>query len=89
MGNIEFAWDNRKARSSLLKHGISFEEAQTVFSDENVRILQGNGGRTRHALSKPDQFVSERLRGAEAVPHYSLATGRTGRETVTMKRAVS
>ena len=39
MGNIEFAWDNRKARSSLLKHGISFEEAQTVFSDENARLI--------------------------------------------------
>jgi hypothetical protein len=36
VGNIEFAWDARKARSNFLKHGVSFEEAQTVFLDENA-----------------------------------------------------
>ena len=39
MGNIEFAWDRRKARSNLVKHGISFEEAQTVFLDESARLI--------------------------------------------------
>jgi hypothetical protein len=39
VGNIEFAWDRRKARSNLAKHGISFEEAQTVFLDENARLI--------------------------------------------------
>ena len=39
MGNIEFAWDRRKARSNLLKHGVSFEEAQTVFLDESARLI--------------------------------------------------
>ncbi len=39
MGNIEFAWDRRKAQSNLIKHGISFEEAQTVFLDENARLI--------------------------------------------------
>ena len=39
MGNIEFAWDARKARSNFLKHGVSFEEAQTVFLDENARLI--------------------------------------------------
>ena len=39
MGNIEFAWDRRKARSNLVKHGISFEEAKTVFLDENARLI--------------------------------------------------
>ena len=34
MGNIVFAWDPRKARSNLAKHGISFQEAMTVFLDE-------------------------------------------------------
>ena len=36
VGNIEFAWDGRKARSNLNKHGVSFEEAQTVFFDETA-----------------------------------------------------
>jgi uncharacterized DUF497 family protein len=39
VGNIEFAWDRRKARSNLAKHGVSFEEAQTVFLDDNARLI--------------------------------------------------
>ena len=39
MGNIEFAWDRRKARSNLVKHGVSFEEAQSVFLDESARLM--------------------------------------------------
>ena len=30
---MKFAWDNRKAESNQLKHGVSFEEAQSVFED--------------------------------------------------------
>jgi uncharacterized DUF497 family protein len=39
VGNIAFAWDRRKARSNLVKHGVSFEEAQTVFLDESARLI--------------------------------------------------
>jgi len=39
MRNIEFAWDRSKARSNLTKHGVSFDEAQTAFLDENARLL--------------------------------------------------
>jgi uncharacterized DUF497 family protein len=39
VGNIEFAWDRRKARSNLVRHGVPFEEAQTVFLDENARLI--------------------------------------------------
>jgi uncharacterized DUF497 family protein len=39
VGNIEFAWDRRKARSNLVKHGVAFEEAKTVFLDENARLI--------------------------------------------------
>jgi uncharacterized DUF497 family protein len=31
--HYQFEWDDRKAQGNLLKHGVSFEEAQTVFSD--------------------------------------------------------
>ena len=31
---IKFDWDPAKAASNLKKHGVSFEEAQTVFYDE-------------------------------------------------------
>jgi uncharacterized DUF497 family protein len=40
VGNITFAWDRRKAQTNNLhKHGISFEEAQTVFLDEDARLI--------------------------------------------------
>jgi len=39
VGNIEFAWDRRKAQSNLVRHGVSFEDAQTVFLDENARLI--------------------------------------------------
>lgn len=31
---IKFEWDAAKARSNKKKHGVSFEEAQSVFYDE-------------------------------------------------------
>jgi len=33
---IQFDWDNRKNKANQKKHGISFEEAQTVFVDEDA-----------------------------------------------------
>ena len=36
MDAVEFSWDERKSRVNKRKHGVSFEEAQTVFFDENA-----------------------------------------------------
>lgn len=30
---MQFAWDENKAANNLVKHGVSFEEAATVFGD--------------------------------------------------------
>ena len=30
---LQFEWDERKARANLAKHGVTFEEAATVFGD--------------------------------------------------------
>jgi uncharacterized DUF497 family protein len=30
---MEFEWDEDKAKANLSKHGVSFEEAMTVFDD--------------------------------------------------------
>jgi uncharacterized DUF497 family protein len=35
---VRFEWDSRKAKANLRKHGVSFEEAQTVFDDPLVMI---------------------------------------------------
>ena len=39
MKTIKFSWDEKKAQKNLSKHKISFEEAKTVFSDENARMI--------------------------------------------------
>ncbi len=31
--SLTFEWDLRKARSNLVKHGLGFEEASTIFGD--------------------------------------------------------
>jgi uncharacterized DUF497 family protein len=36
MNSISFSWDDRKNTANQSKHGVSFEEAQTVFFDENA-----------------------------------------------------
>ena len=36
---IRFDWDPRKDRSNHAKHGVSFEEAQTVFLDDNALLI--------------------------------------------------
>ena len=36
---LMFNWDEKKAKSNLLKHNVSFDEAQTVFEDENARLI--------------------------------------------------
>ena len=30
---MEFEWDQNKAEANLTKHGVSFTEAQTIFTD--------------------------------------------------------
>ena len=30
---LNFEWDGRKAKANVAKHGVSFEEAATVFAD--------------------------------------------------------
>jgi uncharacterized DUF497 family protein len=39
---VEFQWDAAKARSNLQKHGVSFEEARSVFYDEYARQFFDN-----------------------------------------------
>jgi uncharacterized protein len=36
---VHFAWDIQKARANLRKHGVSFEEAQTVFEDSHLQLV--------------------------------------------------
>ena len=39
MSNIRFVWDPKKNALNIRKHGVSFEEAQTVFYDEYAELI--------------------------------------------------
>ena len=35
---MRFEWDARKAKANLRKHGVSFEEARSVFNDRDAKL---------------------------------------------------
>lgn len=57
-----FEWDLQKAISNFEKHGVSFEEAATVFADENgldIEDIVHSKVEPRH--KRLGQSVSERI----------------------------
>jgi len=50
---MQFEWDPKKSRANLRKHGVSFEEASTVFFDD----LSLTGNDPDHSLDE-DRFVT-------------------------------
>ena len=36
---MDFEWDEQKANANAAKHGVTFEEARTVYEDECAAIL--------------------------------------------------
>ena len=39
MPDLRFAWDQRNETQNRRKHGVSFTEAETVFSDEHALLV--------------------------------------------------
>lgn len=39
MTALRFEWNPRKAETNRKKHGVSFEEAKSVFLDERARLI--------------------------------------------------
>ena len=39
MSTLRFEWDERKAAANAKKHGVSFEEARSVFVDERAKLI--------------------------------------------------
>ena len=39
MSDITFEWDPNKAISNIKKHGVSFDEAKSVFFDVHARLI--------------------------------------------------
>jgi uncharacterized DUF497 family protein len=50
---IKFEWDEAKAKSNIEKHGVSFDEAKSVFYDENaIQFYDGS-----HSSIGNDRFI--------------------------------
>ncbi|WP_126446620.1 BrnT family toxin [Sulfuricystis multivorans] len=39
MSALRFEWDQRKAAANVRKHGVTFEEARSVFYDERAKLI--------------------------------------------------
>lgn len=39
MADLRFEWDPRKDAANQRKHGISFEEARSIFADEHALLV--------------------------------------------------
>lgn len=39
MSGLQFDWDERKAAANAQKHGVSFDEAKSVFVDERAKLI--------------------------------------------------
>lgn len=50
---MRFAWDSRKAADNLGRHGVSFEEAATVFRD----VLSATGSDPDHSVGE-ERFIT-------------------------------
>jgi len=40
VSDLPFEWDTRKSSANKRKHGVSFEEARTVFYDERALLIK-------------------------------------------------
>jgi uncharacterized DUF497 family protein len=74
MSSLAFTWDPAKARANEKKHGVSFDEARTVFLDERARLLVDPD----HSVDE-DRFIllglSARLRVLVVVHAYWESAG--------------
>jgi uncharacterized DUF497 family protein len=52
VSTLRFEWDPEKAESNFRKHGVTFEDAKTVFADERARLIDD----PEHSESE-DRFV--------------------------------
>ena len=58
MSTLHFDWDPKKAAANQKKHGVSFDEARTVFFDERAKLIDDPD----HSESE-DRFVLLGLSG--------------------------
>lgn len=50
---LRFDWDGRKNKGNRAKHGVWFEEAQSVFDDPHARVFYD----PEHSEEEEDRFI--------------------------------
>ena len=80
VSDLRFEWDPAKAAANLRKHGVSFEEAKTVFWDDFALFMEDPG----HSATE-DRFL---LLGLSSTPRI-LVVVHCYREGVDTVRLIS
>lgn len=84
MKNVRFTWDDRKATQNARKHGVPFEEALTVFFDENATEFFDPG----HSRDE-DRFLMLGIRSRLRllVVHYAVHEAGTQIRIISARKA--
>lgn len=71
--DLQFEWDDAKAKANLKKHGVAFDEALSVFADPLARIFDDPD----HSENEPRELIV----GFSAKPRLLVVgfTERSGR----------
>lgn len=84
---IRFTWDPRKAETNWAKHGVSFEEATTVFADPLAGIMddeQHSEGEKREIII--GHSMRRRLLLVSFVEHTDMIRLISARKATRMER---
>ena len=96
MESIRFEWDDNKNQTNKIKHGIDFEEAKTVFYDDDAIVFDDPEHSMEEerflilGISKHENLciVSHCYRGEDNIIRIISARKATRNETKTYNRYV-
>ena len=78
---LKFEWNEKKAHVNLKKHGVTFEEARTVFSDPLARISEDSthsqDEQGCHIIGMSDQYRVIVVAYTERPDRIRIITART------------
>ena len=58
---MRYEWNDRKARANLLKHGIEFADAVSVFEDELARTIPDDEAIERRFITIGEDLLRRTL----------------------------
>jgi hypothetical protein len=86
--NLRFEWDARKALTNQVKHGVSFEEAMSVFTDPLARIFDDPD----HSVAESREIIiglSQKQRLLARIIHERFCCNRRSAATTGLRLAGS